>query len=78
MRIRTGVSEAKAFIGLCRYYRTWIKQVAQKSEPIFKLFRKKTQFAWGKDQQEAIDIMKTILRSSPVIRPIDYMEVPER
>src|SRR5205085_8226851 len=33
------VTEARAFIGLCVYYRAWIKGFSVVAEPIFRLFR---------------------------------------
>ena len=35
------VTEAKAFIGLCVYYRIWIKDFTHIADPIFATFRKK-------------------------------------
>ena len=34
------VTEAKAFIGLCVYYRAWIRDFSVVAEPIFRLFRR--------------------------------------
>jgi hypothetical protein len=33
------VTEARAFIGLCVYYRAWIKDFSVVAEPIFRPFR---------------------------------------
>ena len=33
------VMEARAFIGICVYYRAWIKDFSVVAEPIFRLFR---------------------------------------
>ena len=33
------VTEARAFIGICVYYRVWIKDYSVVAEPIFRLFR---------------------------------------
>ena len=35
------VTEAKAFIGLCVYYRIWIRDCTLIADPIFETFRKK-------------------------------------
>ena len=35
------VTEAKAFIGLCVYYRIWIRDFTHIADPIFETFRKK-------------------------------------
>lgn len=67
-------TEAKAFIGLCVYYRLWVRDFAVRAEPIFRLFRKKASFVWGFEQQEAMDDLKNALTSPPALRPIDYEE----
>ena len=41
----TDVSEARAFIGVCVYYRIWVKDFSIVAEPIYRLFRKGV--PWG-------------------------------
>ena len=44
----TNVKEVQSFIGLCNYYRLFIKDFAKISNPIHKLTRKNVEFVWGK------------------------------
>ena len=48
------VTEAKAFIGICVYYRTWIKDFSLVAEPIFRLFRPSRDFegTTGKEEKK--------------------------
>ena len=66
------VSGARAFIGVCVYYRIWIFEFAIVAEPIYRLFKKKILFVWGVEQQEAMDKLKLALTTSPALRSLDY------
>ena len=63
---RLKVTEARALIGICVYYRAWIKDFSLVAEPIFRLFphshviskgpsekkrkRKEVEFVWGAEK----------------------------
>ena len=66
------ITNARAFIGLCVYYRVWIKGFAEMAEPIYALNRKGVEFVWEEKQQAAMDSLKRALMNAPVLKPIDY------
>jgi len=66
------LSDVTAFIGLCVYYRIWIKDFSTIAEPLFRLSRKDVEFYWLKEQQTAMDELKKALTSAPALNPIDY------
>jgi len=66
--IPTNVKEVQSFIGLCNYYRLFIKDFAKIANPIHKLTRKNVQFIWGKEQQKAFDKLKQLFTSAPILR----------
>jgi len=68
----TDLTDIRAFLGICVYYRIWIKDFSTIAEPLFKLGRKKEQFIWAEEQEEAMDILKRALTTAPVLKPIDY------
>ena len=68
------IEEARAFIGICVYFRLWIEGFAIVAAPIYQLFKKNVTFAWGDEQQSAMDILKTDLTTAPAIQSIDYSE----
>ena len=70
----TDVTSARAFIGVCVYYRIWIKNFAQVAAPIYHLLRKNTLFVWGKEQMEAMDLLKLALTTLPALVSLDYSE----
>lgn len=61
-------------MGVCVYYRIWIKDFAQVAAPIYHLFKKTAPFIWGKEQVEAMDLLKYALTSSPALVSLDYKE----
>lgn len=64
--------DVRAFLGICVFYRTFIKEFAILANPLFHLLRKDVIFEWGKDQQDSMSSLQRILTSAPVLRPIDY------
>ena len=82
------ITEARAFIGICVYYRTWIKDFPVVAEPLFRLFphspltskarremkkkRKEVEFLGGAEQEKAMGKLKTRLRSAPTLKPLVY------
>jgi len=67
----TNVKEVQSFIGLCNYYRLFIKDFAKIANPIYKLTRKNFQFDWGKEQQKAFDTLKHLFTSAPFLKHLD-------
>src|SRR5258706_3818075 len=68
------VTEAKGFLGICVYYRIWIRDFAIQADPIYRLTRgkKEKDFFWGPEQQAAMDDLKDALTHAPALKPIDY------
>ncbi len=65
----TGV---KAFLGLCNYYRRFIKDFAQIASPLNKLTSKNVKFDWTENCQKAFDTLKRALVSAPVLSYPDF------
>ena len=68
------VSQVKGFLGTVGFYRQWIKHYAWIAEPLTNLTRKNVEFVWAKDQQEAMEILKSHLLKKPILVSIDYSE----
>ena len=66
------VTDVRAFIGLCVYYRIWIRDFSVIAEPLFRLMKKDQDFEWQEDQQEAMGALKKSLTEAPALKPIDY------
>ena len=70
----TNTTSARAFLGVCVYYRIWIRNFAQVASPIYHLLKKNTPFVWGKEQIEAMDLLKLALTTPPALVSLDYSE----
>jgi hypothetical protein len=70
--IPINVSEVRGFLGLCGTVRIWIKDYSQTARPLVNLTRKDWEFAWGPDQDQAFQKLKTLVSNAPALRPIDY------
>ena len=66
------VTDVRAFIALCVYYRIWIKDVSVIAEPLFRLMKRDQDFEWQGNQQEAMNALKKSLTEAPALKPIVY------
>lgn len=66
------VSEIRAFIGVCVFYRIWVEYFALVAEPLYHLMKKNVTFVWGPEHTYAMDKMKFELTSPPALISIDY------
>ena len=61
------VSEVRSFLGLCSYYRKFIKDFAQTARPINALVKKNSTFRWTEECQTAFEALKDTLTEAPVL-----------
>ena len=66
------LSDVRAFLELCVYYRIWIKDFSTITEPLFHLSRKDVELYCLEEQQITMDELKKALTSAPALDPIDY------
>ena len=74
----TRLEEARAFIGICVYFRLWIEGFALIASLIYILFKKNVPFRWEEKQQEVINHLKLYLTSAPAVQSIDYAAIKQR
>ena len=65
---------ARAFLGVCVYYRIWVEGFAKIAEPIYRVLKKGVDFVWGPNQADAMHALKHALVSPPALVSIDYAE----
>jgi ribonuclease HI len=68
------VSDARAFLGVCVFYRIWVRDFAQLAEPIYKLTHKGVPWKWTDEQEEAMNALKNALTAPPALCRISYDE----
>ena len=58
-------------LGLCSYYRHFIKDFAAKATPLTSVMGKVARWEWGERQEEAVQLLKEALVSEPILRTPD-------
>ena len=66
------VREARGFIGICVYYRIFVRGFSVTAAPILELFRKSTVFSWNAARQDAMDQLKKQLTEAPILISLDF------
>ena len=61
------VTELKQFLGLCSYYRKFIKQFSKIAKPLFDLTKKTSLLIWTEDCQTAFNCLKGILTGPDIM-----------
>ena len=57
----SSTTEVRRILGACVFYQIWIPHFTHMAEPLYKLLRKGTKFAWKEDQRLAMDGLKEVL-----------------
>ena len=65
--VPSSVTEVRSFLGICSYYRRFVDNFAEISKPLTVLTEKSVPFVWKDDQQEAFDLLKSKLTTTPVL-----------
>ena len=66
---RTGIL---SFLGLVRYYQRFVPHLADLSQPLTSLLRKeRNPEEWGRPQEEAVQAIKDVFRSTAVLAHFD-------
>ena len=59
--------EVKSFLGLCSYYRRYVKNFAAIARPLHMVSDKKKKFSWDQSCQQAFEQLKAALTSSDIL-----------
>jgi len=66
-------TEAKGFLGLCVYFRIWVKDFGPIAEPIYRLLKKGMKWHWDPELQgKAMKTLQNAMTTAPVLIRIDY------
>ncbi|GKA41176.1 putative reverse transcriptase domain-containing protein [Tanacetum coccineum] len=63
----TTPTEVRQFLGLASYYRRFIEGFSLISKPLTKLTQKNKKYEWGKDEEEAFQLLKQKLYCAPIL-----------
>ncbi|KAK8756781.1 hypothetical protein V5799_000517 [Amblyomma americanum] len=64
-------TDVRSFVGLCSYFRRFIKNFAGTARPLTDLLKKDTPFTWGPAQEEAFSSLVDLLTSPPILAHFD-------
>ena len=62
------IKQLQSFLGLANYYRKFIHGFAEIAFPLNKIIRKDLLFLWGTEQQNAFELLKQKLITTPILR----------
>ena len=60
--------DVRSFLGLVVYYQRFIRDFNKLASLLFGLLAKDSEFIWSKSYQEALDILKGKLTTTPILR----------
>ena len=63
----TTLTELRSFLGLCSYYRKFVKDFSEIAKPLHDMTHKNARFHWDDECEEAFQRLKEELVSSPVL-----------
>src|SRR6266511_2193043 len=61
------ITRVRKFMGLCNYYRKFIKDLSKLLKPLRQLLKKDVKFYWELKEQETFEKLKRILTKAPVL-----------
>ncbi|GFW72168.1 retrovirus-related Pol polyprotein from transposon 297 [Trichonephila clavipes] len=65
------IHDIRSFLGLCLYFRRFIKGFCYLAEPLQSLLKSGVEFHWGPEEVEAFNSLKKALTSDPVLGMYD-------
>ncbi len=65
--VPTDITRVRKFIGLCNYYKKFIKDLSKLLKPLRQLLKKDVKFSWWPKEQEIFEKLKKILTEASVL-----------
>ena len=66
------VKDVRSVLGLCSYYRKFVKDFSRIAKPLNNLLKKESEFVWKEEHQKAFEMLKKKLIQSPILQYPDY------
>ena len=71
MEAPINIKDLQSFLGLAKYLNRFSANFAQIAEPLQRLCKKDTVYAWESQQQEAFEAIKVVITTAPVLAYFD-------
>ncbi|UYV64996.1 hypothetical protein LAZ67_3002688 [Cordylochernes scorpioides] len=65
------IKEIQSFLGMCSYYRKFIKGFSKIADPLTSLIKKNVPFTWTENQEKAFQTLKVALINPPILGHFD-------
>ncbi|UYV65871.1 K02A2.6-like, partial [Cordylochernes scorpioides] len=65
------IKEVQSFLGICSYYRKFIKGFSKIADPLTSLIKKNVPFTWTENQEKAFQTLKVALINPPILGHFD-------
>src|ERR1051325_10896018 len=72
LKIPNNLTELRSILGLCSYYRRFVKNFSKTVKPLNKLLKKNIKYKWTQEQQKALDTLKQKLIDYPILIQPDF------
>eukprot|EP00698_Gefionella_okellyi_P007575 TRINITY_DN185_c0_g1_i13.p1 TRINITY_DN185_c0_g1~~TRINITY_DN185_c0_g1_i13.p1 ORF type:complete len:902 (+),score=130.16 TRINITY_DN185_c0_g1_i13:4016-6721(+) len=66
------VKQVRQFVGMCQYYRKFVRNFSQIAKPLTDLTGKYARFEWGESQQQAFQMLKDLMLTAPILSHPDF------
>jgi hypothetical protein len=66
------VKEVQSFLGLCSYYRKFVRHFANIAAPLYKLTQKNAEFRWTIQCEDSFQLLKEKLTTAPMLTFPDF------
>jgi hypothetical protein len=63
----TTVADVRSFLGLCGFYRRFVKNFSSITAPLTELLHKDKKYQWGENEQKSFETLKQVMMTSPVM-----------
>ncbi len=71
----TNVHNMRSFIGVCNYYRIYVKVFNTIAHPLYALLKKDVVWTWNEEVQEAFNTLKETLSEFPILKRLNFNKV---
>ena len=66
------IKQVQQYLGICNYYRRFIKDFSKIARPLFQLLTKESKWNWTPECQDTFEQLKAKLIWYPILRHLDY------
>ena len=70
-----GVRDVRSFLGLCNFYRRFVRGFSSIASPLTELTKEKKPWHWGQDEEKSFVQLKVALTTAPILVFPDFAKM---